>query len=259
MKDKTLLMDLGNSAIKYSLLGDTNTIKITSYRELKSFGEELESTLDLSGIEKVFISSVTDEKINKALKNFLESRSIQYHWVKTSDIYISNNFSLVNAYRIPERFGVDRYCAAIGAIAEKNKCSMLVVQFGTATTVDTIFYEGSGRYVLQGGRILPGVSLMLGVLSKRTANLPIAKGKYSDIPTNTDDAITTGVIEAQLGPISSAFSKLQKNTNASKILVSGGHNEYLKSRLLYEFKEKNVIFYQNLVIKGLAEISNNCR
>ncbi len=257
MEEKTLLMDLGNSAVKYSLLGDTNTIKITSYREFENLGEELERSIDFSKIKEVFISSVTNETNNQELKDFLASKGIKYHWVRTSDCYLSKKFSLENAYQIPERLGVDRYCAAIGAIASTNQVSLLVVQFGTATTVDTVFYSGLGRYVFQGGRILPGVGLMLGVLSKRTANLSIAKGKYSDLPRNTDDAITTGVIEAQLGPISTAFSKLQIKTNDAKILVSGGHNEYLKSRLLIEFKEKNILFNKNLVIKGLSEIAMN--
>ena len=257
MKDKTLLMDLGNSAVKYSLLGDTNTIKITSYREFKNLGEELERSMDLSEIKKVFISSVTNETTNQELRDFLDKKGIKYHWVKTSERYLSEKFILENAYQFPKKLGVDRYCAAIGAIATANRSSLLVVQFGTATTVDSVIHVEEGRYVFQGGRILPGVGLMLGVLSKRTANLPIAKGKYCLIPKNTDDAITTGVIEAQLGPIAKAFSELQINTNSAKILVSGGHNEYLKARLLIEFQEKNILFNENLVIKGLSEIAMN--
>lgn len=258
MEEKTLLMDLGNSAVKYSLLGDTNSIKITSYRDFENLGEELERSMDLFKIKKVFISSVTNETTNQELKDFLASKGIKYHWVRTAESYLSKKFSLENGYQFPERLGVDRYCAAIGAIASTHQESLLVVQFGTATTVDTVFYSGSGRYVFQGGRILPGVGLMLGILSKRTANLPIARGKYCAMPKNTDDAITTGVIEAQLGPISTAFSELQIYTNNAKILVSGGHNEYLKSRLLVEFKEKNIFFNENLVIKGLSEIAMNC-
>lgn len=257
MKEKTLLMDLGNSAVKYSLLEDANSIKITSYREFENLGQELEKSIDLSKVKRVFISSVTNETTNQELRDFLDGKDIEYHWVRTSESYLSKKFSLENAYQIPNRLGVDRYCAAIGAIATTNQVSLLVVQFGTATTVDTVFYKGSGHYVFQGGRILPGVGLMLGVLSKRTANLPIANGKYCSLPKNTDDAITTGVIEAQLGPISTAFSELQINTNAAKILVSGGHNEYLKSRLLIEFQEKNIFFNENLVIKGLSEIALN--
>ncbi|MCL2346243.1 MAG: type III pantothenate kinase [Desulfobulbus sp.] len=131
---------------------------------------------------------------------------------------------VVNHYRQPERLGVDRWCALIGARA-RTTTPCLVVMAGTATTIDSL--DGDGNFL--GGLILPGSDLMRRALARDTADLPLASGAWSATPRSTEDAIATGALEAQLGAIERAFARLAAPT--AICLLSGGNAGVLRPRL----------------------------
>ncbi|MCL2074951.1 MAG: type III pantothenate kinase [Betaproteobacteria bacterium] len=126
-----------------------------------------------------------------------------------------------NGYAKPETLGADRWCALIGARhVEKRPC--LVVMLGTATTLDAL--DGDGNF--PGGMILPGLAMMRDALANGTANLPMTpfaeEPVLEDInmfPTDTENAIINGCLEAQAGAIERAF---RRHKGASICLVSGG-------------------------------------
>lgn len=150
---------------------------------------------------------------------------------------------VTNLYRFPERLGVDRWCALIGAWA-LHRSPAVVVMAGTATTIDTL--DADGRFV--GGCILPGVGLMLRSLAGGTAGLPFADGAYSPHPRCTDDAIVSGVLEAQAGAIERAFSRL---ASASGIcLLSGGYGNGISPCLAIPHQ-----LADNLPLEGLRQIA----
>ncbi len=149
-----------------------------------------------------------------------------------------------NGYRVPEQLGVDRWCALIGAWAlEQRAC--LVVTAGTATTVDSL--DASGRFL--GGLILPGVDLMKGALAKGTAGLPWAQGQHVPFPNATDDAITTGCLEAQAGAIERAFARLP---GAECCLLSGGAAPLLEPLLRLPVRPVH-----DLVLEGLRRLAQD--
>lgn len=120
-----------------------------------------------------------------------------------------------NGYREPSRLGVDRWCALIGARAQVSGAA-LVVMAGTATTVDTLTADG----LFRGGLILPGIELMRRSLARDTAGLPFAEGQHQPWPQCTDDAIVSGILEAQAGAIERAWHRL--DNPAAPCLLSGG-------------------------------------
>ena len=145
---------------------------------------------------------------------------------------------VTNLYENPARLGVDRWCALIGARAITN-APCVVVMAGTATTVDTL--DGDGRFL--GGLILPGLDLMRRSLARDTAALPLAAGKYSVHPRCTDDAITSGCIEAQAGAIERACARLG---NSALCLLSGGAAGTIGEHLAVPHRP-----VANLVLEGL--------
>lgn len=153
---------------------------------------------------------------------------------------------VVNRYRQPERLGVDRWCALIGARA-RTKTPCLVVMAGTATTIDSL--DGDGNFL--GGLILPGSELMRQTLARDTADLPLARGDWSATPRGTEDAIATGVLEAQLGAIERAFSRLAAPT--AICLLSGGNAGTLLPYLGIPYIEA-----PNLPLDGLLCIAREC-
>lgn len=120
-----------------------------------------------------------------------------------------------NGYREPGRLGVDRWCALIGARSQVSGAA-LVVMAGTATTVDTLSADG----LFRGGLILPGIELMRRSLARDTAGLPFAEGQHQPWPQCTDDAIVSGILEAQAGAIERAWRQL--DDVAAPCLLSGG-------------------------------------
>lgn len=148
-----------------------------------------------------------------------------------------------NGYRNPGQLGVDRWCALIGARG-LSRTACIVVMAGTATTVDTL--DADGNFL--GGLILPGGDLMRRALAADTAALPFADGRHADYPRCTDDAIVTGIIEAQVGAIERAWQRLG---NIDKIcLLSGGNAASLAPHLGIRWRS-----VANLPMEGLARLA----
>ena len=68
--------------------------------------------------------------------------------------------------------------------------SVIVIDFGTATTLDVLNKDGT----YNGGVITPGIELSLGSLKKMTAKLPLVKFKKTKkiMGTSTINAIQSG-------------------------------------------------------------------
>jgi len=146
---------------------------------------------------------------------------------------------VTNGYERPERLGADRWAALIGA-HHLHQGAALVVMAGTATTIDCL--DAAGRH--RGGVILPGLALMKRALARNTANLPDARGVFRALPTNTDDAIESGCLQATLG----AIERMRRHAGDEVlILLSGGDAAALLPHLAPPVRG-----VENLVLEGLA-------
>lgn len=148
-----------------------------------------------------------------------------------------------NLYRLPERLGVDRWCALVGARALHGGAA-LVVMAGTATTIDTLAADGC----FAGGDILPGIGLMRRSLAQGTAALPLATGRYESLPRCTEDAIVSGIIEAQAGAVERVFARLAGPDRLC--LISGGHAAEIAEHLAIPFQ-----LVPNLPLEGLRRLA----
>ena len=74
-----------------------------------------------------------------------------------------------NAYLTPETLGRDRLAAAVGATALYPGENVLIVDFGTAVTIDLVTADNTFR----GGCISPGVTMRFRALHDYTAKLPL--------------------------------------------------------------------------------------
>lgn len=129
---------------------------------------------------------------------------------------------VVNGYDHPNRLGVDRWVAMIGArhrvLARGAARPLLVVMVGTAVTVDAL--DAEGRFL--GGLILPGFGLMLRALEMGTAGLKAPTGEAVDFPTNTSDALMSGGADALAGAVERMHRKLCRHTGAEPALIMSG-------------------------------------
>ena len=163
-------------------------------------------------------SLVAGEGIRRRAEAQLEIFDVDPSWVVSS----ASACGVTNGYDHPNRLGVDRWVALIGArhrlLARGTPRPALVVMVGTAVTIDAL--DGSGRFL--GGLILPGFGLMLRALEMGTAGLKAPTGETVDFPTNTSDALMSGGSDAIAGAVERMHRKLQRHTGEEPVLIMSG-------------------------------------
>ena len=188
---------------------------------------------------RVLACNVAGELVAARIEALAASLSVPLDWFRSS--LAAGGVS--NGYDSPTQLGADRWAALIGA-RSLHDGPALVVMAGTATTIDALDANG----VFRGGLILPGLELMRQALARNTASLPVARGVFRELPTNTDDAIVSGCIAATLG----AIERMARHLDDGDLLclISGGTAVALLPHL--QLPQRHV---DNLVLTGLARAS----
>ncbi len=157
------------------------------------------------------MSNVAGEKVAQLIQSFGTGISTQPHFV----VATGAQCGVRNGYSSTSQLGSDRWAALISAWhMVKGQC--LVVNSGTATTIDTL--SGQGEFV--GGLILPGVELMRHSLAGATDQLKSAPGEYVPFPLNSADALYSGAIQASCGAIERQYNLL--DNDSAPVILSGG-------------------------------------
>jgi len=136
--------------------------------------------------------------------------------------------------RLPEEVGADRLVNAVAGFAAYGG-PLLIIDFGTATTVDAV--SADGAYL--GGAIAPGINISMEALVARTAKLPrieMAPPK-NPIGDSTVESMRSGQYYATLGGIRELCSVLGKELRkrdgkAPQVLATGGLSYWLPTREL---------------------------
>src|SRR5215467_2016815 len=270
-----LLLDVGNTAVKWAHSDAQGNRFVGTGIELRMNTQPL--TLRLATAWRVprakraFGSSVADQATMEAIEQAAqEAAGIQVTWLKAQPHFAGTGpgygLALINAYRVPEQLGADRWHAMIAACAKFPADSLVVASTGTATTIDCVRRETNAASVFVGGVIAPGVDLMHESLARGTARLPDARyvidGHVVAHPDNTDDAIVTGVFHAQAGMIERivrdfADELARDGRPAPRLLLTGGRARSLLAALEhrlrgYEPIVSGVTIEDNLVLRGVA-------
>ncbi len=98
----------------------------------------------------------------------------------------------------PQKVGIDRLLNVLAAY-RRTKTSTIVIDFGTAITIDIVSKEGE----FMGGLILPGIRTSACALNKQTALLPEVdiKRPAKIIGNNVENAIKAGIYFGTVGSI----------------------------------------------------------
>ncbi len=160
-------------------------------------------------------------------------------------------------YKNSRQLGTDRMANAIG-VCGFYKLPALVIDFGTAITIDAV--SKKGEYL--GGVIIPGLQMSLTGLHDKTALLPLLSLKSYNyrktkkiIGTDTQSSIYSGVIYGYSflidGLIQALIRELKSNP---KVIATGGNLE------IFKLLCKNIDIYdQSLTLKGLEIAYNNAK
>lgn len=203
------------------------------------------------------ISSVRQDATDILTQALLDSgRSFQ--------IITADNVPIEVQVEKPDRVGIDRLLAAYAAELHASDASAIVIQAGSAVTVDLIDCStatDAAPCSFQGGAIVPGVPMMLRLLGKGADQLPeLDADDLTDLPAlpgkNTEEAMLCGASSALVGGVQHLIDRYRKDpTNelreALPVILSGGDGARLRP-----FVEPPVVEVQDLVLQGLLRLAS---
>lgn len=236
-----LIIDIGNSRAKAVVMEED---AIMSEYVAEDFDATLSATIFANHptIERAIIASTRgDEERVKGLVEKYIKRVVIFKPATTP-------IPLDNHYHTPETLGADRLAAAVGTQAMYPDCDIMIVDFGTAITID--FVEGGA---FKGGNISPGVTTRFRALADYTARLPrcYATEEILDYGRTTREAIEQGVMQGVEHEIAGYMEVFMQKNGEKCTIFTGGDAKYFVKRI------KNTIFADcEPVIFGLNRILN---
>ena len=229
-----LLADLGNTRAKFYRLDNHDVTFLANW----NYQQNLAEILTPFAGQKLTFSSVTQPKRVELLLKTANSLKISTKQITTS----AKDFGIENGYKYPEKLGIDRWLAMIGARQITQK-SCLIIDAGTAITIDFLTADGAH----QGGWIVAGLQTMQTALIQNTAALNLSgEPPQFTFAQNTQQAIANGALATAVGVIKQAINLAQKNTQEFEIFLTGGDAPLLAENLQTAHK-----VVADLVLQGL--------
>ncbi|MBN1869675.1 MAG: type III pantothenate kinase [Candidatus Omnitrophica bacterium] len=157
-----------------------------------------------------------------------------------------------NNYHNPRQVGQDRLVCAYAA-----KClygwPVIILDFGTATTIDVVSHRGS----YEGGLIIPGIRLSAESLFQNTALLPRIKAikqPRSLVGKDTRGSILSGLFFGYGAMCCGLIGQISKTIKGkTKVIVTGGYTQLMKRYI----SNKITKIDRNLVFKGMQLLIQN--
>jgi type III pantothenate kinase len=235
-----LTLDVGNSQI-FCGVYDGSDLK-TTFRRTSSirassdeFGTFFRTTLrendiDPEEIEMAAICSVAPDAIH-SLRNCFR----KYFRFEPFLLQPGVKTGLKIRYRNPLEVGADKIANAIGALSRFPGRNLLIVDFGTATTLCAVSKDK--EYL--GGIITPGLNISMAALESHTARLPTVEIiRPADILGRTTvESIQSGLYYGTLATMRSlaaAVTKAHFAQNPPVIVGTGGFGRLFQEESLFD-------------------------
>lgn len=242
--DYTLVIDQGNTSSKVTVFEKDKVVETLRFGVLSV--EELCPIFEKYELRGVIYSSVAklDVRLVESLRYMTEAPVL----VMTHE----TSLPIKVVYKTPQTLGLDRVAAAVAAASLYPREAVLVVDAGTALTIDVV--DGESQFV--GGNISPGLAIRFKSLNEFTGALPLVEYGVSDATPifgyDTTTAIRSGVVNGIVAEITSSFEKAAEEYNCKRIVLTGGDSEYLISKMCDS--KMMIDRHQDLVAEGLNRI-----
>ncbi len=172
-------------------------------------------SISFGGIEAIAISCVVPPMLNMLLE-----LSERYFQRKPLIVEFGMNIGMPVLTDNPMEVGADRIVNAVAAY-HKHKRSLIVVDFGTATTFDYI--SPKGEYM--GGAIAPGLGISSEALFMRASKLPrveLVRPKKV-VGKNTVHSMQAGIVFGYVGLVDEIVRRMKEEVGSDpKVIATGG-------------------------------------
>lgn len=225
--------DLGNTRLKWRFWDDVEVDSgVCEYSQLASVPA-------CSSVTRVRASAV----VSKDVKSEFSAWVWQRYGVEVEFARVSKSCAGVHcAYRDTTRLGVDRWLALLAA-NDKYRCPLIVVDCGTAITVDVL---GVGM-MHEGGYILPGFGLMHQALGVNTASVAVSCDDKCSVALgkSTEECVSNGVLMSVVAVLEMLMRQRGGGDELLLVVTGGGGRKLLSVFPSAQWSE-------SLVLDGLA-------
>ncbi|MCS7076197.1 MAG: type III pantothenate kinase [Bacteroidia bacterium] len=237
-----LLVDIGNTAIKWALYADENCISQTT--------TSLHDSLPLSptSFDLVVVANVgyTDTELKKLLP--FKDKPIIFCTLNTEGNLCFQDkiipLPIQVGYETPHTLGADRLASVLGTYVMYPHQDVIVVDFGTCIKYEILNKKG----IYLGGSISPGLNMRYQALHHFTAKLPALSipDKSPDIiGKNTFQSMNAGVLHGtyyEVKGMIEAYKNALHNKDALVIFTGGDMLYFEGYKNLYTFAVRNLVF-----------------
>jgi type III pantothenate kinase len=254
MREQPLVaVDIGNSRIKLGLFtSPTEPGKLPqpeSTFDVVPGNQSLKTIAEWLGPDRLthvdwWIGSV-QRSVASQLLTWLRERGVE-----SLTLLASVDLPLQVSVPRPDMVGIDRLLGALAANRVRQESRpVIVVDLGTAITVDVVSAEGS----FLGGAILPGIGMSARAMHEFTDLLPLLDmAALSDAPpalgTNTVEAMTSGLYWGAIGGVRHLIERLTRQLGtAPQVFLTGGAAAKVANLLADDARYEG-----HLVLAGIA-------
>lgn len=189
-----------------------------------------ENGVDPATIERVAICSVVPDALHSLRNCFLK-----YFHTDPFLLQPGAKTGLKIRYRNPLEVGPDKIANAMGAVARFPRRNLVIVDFGTATTLCAV--NADAEYL--GGVIAPGIQLSMGALESQTARLPAVEIRKPpavlgrSMVESIQAGLYYGTLETVRG-LASAIAKEQFGGQKPLLIGTGGFGRLFEEEQLFD-------------------------
>ena len=228
MCQSDLFVDIGHSAVKWR----------TFDSKVSKESIEFFSASSLPNNKCIWLSAVAHSNIVDSIKREFANVELVLPCKKHGNLTI--------AYETPSELGVDRFLAMLGAIENYPSANLLVIDLGSALTIDIVNDDGAHK----GGLIMPGLMALRKSFTKfSTENM---SQSLTGLQNNTKDAWLSGTETMLIVTIKEQIKDFQSQYSNGSVLMTGGDITKLSSEL-----PQSLNYFENLVLDGLVSYAES--
>jgi type III pantothenate kinase len=228
-----LAVDVGNTNIVFGVFEKDKLIthwRVVTARDRTTdeYRLLLKELFELDGISLSDVDGIAVSCVVPPVIAALEKACVELYKVKPFIIGPGIKTGISILYDNPKEVGADRIVNAVAGY-EKYKRSLVIVDFGTATTFDCV--SKKGEYL--GGVIAPGIGISLEALFTHASKLPRIEitAPPAVIGTNTVHSMQSGIFYGYISLIEGIIKLISKEMTEEKptVIATGGFAELIGS------------------------------
>ncbi|GHF02579.1 type III pantothenate kinase [Thalassotalea profundi] len=218
-----ILLDIGNTRSKYVIVENTQR-SVIYYCDNGDLNEEW-LTVNFSKASELILANVNNDKFTVLIESWASNSSIKFQHLQTQN----QQFELICAYSEPSQLGIDRWLAMLGTSFLFPYKACIVIDAGTATTIDVI--SPKGKHL--GGWIFPGINMLYQSLVGQTQKIIADKSSTPSMALgkNTSECVNNGTWAITVGAIELQLKNMKQQYTDVEVILTGGNCTKISSML----------------------------